>query len=310
MQAHAQNVPGPTRDLVGYGAHPPKVRWPQDAALALNIVVNYEEGSEYAYPSGDERNDGLGEIAYTMPDGYRDLAVESTYEYGSRVGIWRLLRLFEEYDVKSTFFTCAVALDRNRPVAAAMHEQGHECCSHGYRWEEQWLLSRDEERERIAAAYDLFTEIVGEPPTGWYCRYGPSVHTRELVVEHGGFQYDADAYNDDLPYFTEVKGTSHLVVPYSLTYNDVRFGIAPGFGGIGDFVDICRRGIDEFRREGLAGAPKMMSIGLHPRLIGQPGRLSGLREVIEYAAAQGDVWFARRDEIAAWWQAHHEEFAG
>jgi peptidoglycan/xylan/chitin deacetylase (PgdA/CDA1 family) len=308
MKAEIHDVPGPPRDLVGYGAHPPKVRWPEGAALALNLVVNFEEGSEYAMPFGDGRNDSLGEIIYDMGPGERDLAVESTYEYGSRVGVWRLLRLFEEYGLKSTFFACAVALDRNREVAAAMRAGGHECCSHGWRWEEMWRLSRDEEREHIAAAYELFSEILGEPPTGWYCRYGPSVNTRELVVEHGGFRYDSDAYNDDLPYFVEVGGNSHLVVPYSLTYNDVRFGVNPGYGGPSDFVDICRRAIDEYRREGLAGTPKMMSIGLHPRLIGQPGRLSALREVIEYAQAAGDVWFARRDEIADWWLAHHEEF--
>jgi peptidoglycan/xylan/chitin deacetylase (PgdA/CDA1 family) len=308
MKAEILDVPGPARDLIGYGSHPPKVRWPEGAALALNLVVNYEEGSENAIPYGDDRNEGLGEIMYDVGPGHRDLAVESTYEYGSRVGIWRLLRLFEEHGIRSTFFAAAVALDRNRDVAAAMKAGGHECCSHGWRWVEQWKLSREEEQAHIAAAYELFNEVVGEPPTGWYCRYGPSPYTRELVVEHGGFKYDSDAYNDDVPYFVEVNGQSHLVVPYSLTYNDVRFGISPGYGGPSDFVDICRRGIDEFRREGHAGTPRMMSIGLHPRLIGQPGRLSALREVIEYAASCGDVWFARRDEIADWWTDHHQEF--
>jgi peptidoglycan/xylan/chitin deacetylase (PgdA/CDA1 family) len=303
-----QPVPGPVRDLVGYGPNPPRARWPNDAALAVSLVVNYEEGSEYSIPAGDGRNEGLGEIAYDMPPEYRDLCTESVYEYGSRVGIWRLLRLFSEYRIQSTFFACAVALERNREVASAMIEGGHEPCSHGWRWEEHWLLSRDEEREHVNAAVELFEEVCGHRPVGWYCRYGPSVNTRELVVDEGGFIYDSDAYNDDLPYFVQVNGKRHLVVPYSMTYNDVRFSLAPGYGSPSDFVELCSRAIDQLCREADAGHPKMMSIGLHPRLIGQPGRISALREIIEGALERGNVWFATRREIAEWWLAHHEEF--
>ena len=244
-----------------------------------------------------------------MPAEHRDLAAESVYEYGSRAGIWRLLSLFDDYDVKTTFFACAVALERNPEVGHWVQTAGHEPCSHGWRWSEHWLFDREEERAQIQAAIEAIERTCGERPRGWYCRYGPSVNTRELLVEEGGFVYDADAYNDDLPYFSEVNGTRHLIVPYSFTYNDGRYVLPQGFGSPTDFFDTCRRALDEYRREGAAGYPKMMSIGLHPRWAGQAARTSGLREFIEYALAQGDVWFARRIDIANWWLEHHEEFA-
>jgi peptidoglycan/xylan/chitin deacetylase (PgdA/CDA1 family) len=302
------DVPGPRRNYVGHGRHLPKVVWPDGAMVAVNLVVNYEEGSEYSIPAGDERNEGLAEISYVMSPEYRDLAAESVYEYGSRAGSWRLLRLFDEYGVKVTYFAAAVALERNPEVGRWIHESGHEPCSHGWRWEEHWLLDRETEREHIRLAIESIERTCGERPLGWYCRYSPSVNTRELVVEEGGFVYDADAYNDDLPYFVEVKGKRHLVVPYTLTYNDGRYVLPQGYGGPTDFFDTCRRGLDELRREGQAGYPKMMSVGLHSRWAGQAGRTSALREFIEYALEQGDVWFARRIDIARWWLEHHEEF--
>jgi peptidoglycan/xylan/chitin deacetylase (PgdA/CDA1 family) len=308
MHLADQDVPGPRRDVVGYGRRTPKVVWPDDAKVAVNLVVNYEEGSEYSMAAGDERNEGLAEINYVMPSEYRDLAAESVYEYGARAGNWRLMRLFDEFGVKATYFACAAALERNPEVGEWIRESGHEPCSHGWRWEEHWLLDRDTERQHIAWAVELIENTCGVRPLGWYCRYGPSVNTRELVVEEGGFVYDADAYNDDLPYFVEVKGKRHLIVPYSFTYNDGRYVLAQGFGSPSDFFDLCRRGLDELRREGHGGYPKMMSIGLHPRWAGQAGRTSALRELIEYALEQGDVWFARRIDIANWWLEHHEEF--
>jgi peptidoglycan/xylan/chitin deacetylase (PgdA/CDA1 family) len=193
-------------------------------------------------------------------------------------------------------------------VGQWLQEAGHEPCSHGWRWSEHWLFDREQERQHMQWAIETIEKTCGERPLGWYCRYGPSVNTRELVVEEGGFVYDADAYNDDLPYFTEVKGKRHLVVPYTLTYNDGRYVLAQGYSGPSDFFDICRRGLDEYRREGEAGYPKMMSIGLHPRWVGQAARTNALREFIEYAQEQGDVWFARRIDIARWWLEHHEEF--
>ena len=302
------DVPGPTRDYVGYGRHTPRVVWPDGAKVAVNIVVNYEEGSEYSWPAGDGHSDGAAELAGWAPEPqYRDLHVESVYEYGSRAGVWRLIRLFARYGIKVTFFAAAVALERNRDVAAAIGEAGHEPCSHGWRWIESWKLSREQEREQIQAAIESIRETCGQRPLGWYCRYGPSVNTRELLVEEGGFTYDADAYNDDLPYFTETLGKRHLVVPYnSLPYNDARF--VQSFGSPVDFYDTLRMGLDEYRIDAEGGYPKMMTIGLHPRWTGHATRTAGLRQFIEYALGKGDVWFAPRIEIADWWLAHHAEW--
>ena len=301
-------VPGPERDFVGYGPTPPHVTWPGDAALALSIAVNYEEGSEYSKPLGDTRNEGMTEVAYTMADKYRDLGAESMYEYGSRAGIWRLLRLFDECKVNVTFYAAAVALEQNPGVGAWIARSGHEPCSHGWRWEEVWLLDRDEERRRLKLMIDSFVKTCGRRPVGCYHRYAPSIHTRELLVEEGGFLYDSDTYNDDLPYFVEVAGKQHLVVPYSLVYNDSRFIFPQGFSTPTDFVDQVKRAIAEYRREAQAGYPKMMSIGVHARFFGQAGRVSGLREVIEYCLQLGDVWIATREQIAQWWIDHHTEW--
>ena len=300
-------VPGPKRNFAGYGRRIPRVRWPDGARVAVSIVVNYEEGSEYTHPAGDARNDGLQEVIYTMDPKYRDLAVESVFEYGSRAGIWRVERLMSEYKLPVTFYACAVALERNREVGAWIKEAGHEPCSHGWRWEEMWRLSREEEREHMLWAIESMKETCGQRPEGWYCRYGPSVNTRELVVEEGGFVYDSDTYNDDLPYYVDVKGKQHLVIPYSFTYNDGKFGLLPGYSSPQDFVDTLKRGLDVLWQEGETH-PKMMSIGLHPRLIGQATRISALREFIEYAMRKEKVWFCRRIDIAKWWNAHHHEF--
>jgi peptidoglycan/xylan/chitin deacetylase (PgdA/CDA1 family) len=285
------------------------VVWPDGAKLALQIAVNFEEGSEYSVPNGDGRNEMLAEVNYGMPAEYRDLCVESVYEYGSRAGNWRLLRLFEEYGIDVTYFAAAIALETNPDVAGWLRDSGHEVCSHGWRWEEHWLLSAEEEREHIRRAIDSIERTCGQRPLGWYCRYCPSTRTRELLVEEGGFVYDADAYNDDLPYFVDVGATRHLVVPYSATYNDSRFVFAQGYSSPNDFFETCRDAMDELRREGNAGYPKMMSIGLHPRLAGQAARTAAVRRLIEHALSTDDVWIATRLDIARWWLNHHEEFA-
>lgn len=287
----------PTRDLRGYGGNGPKVAWPNGATLALSFVVNYEEGSERSFDTGDAANEGLGEIPRIIDAQYRDLATESVYEYGSRAGIFRILRLLDEYSLPATFFAAAVALERNPDVCARIRTAGHEVCGHGYRWSEDWLVDRDEERRRIAEAVASITRTCGTRPVGWYNRWMPSVHTRELLVEEGGFSYDSNAYNDDLPYWATAAGGRILVVPYTLTYNDVRYtsGLTPT-----GFVDYCRRGIDELAREG-ATHPKMMSIGLHARFTGQAGRTSALREIVEHALNRGDVWITQRQDIARWW---------
>ena len=291
------------RDLVGYGADPPVVPWPGGARLAVSVVVNYEEGSEYSHAMGDPDQEGLTEFGnYPLPEGYRNLAMESMFEYGSRAGVWRILRLFEETGVRSTFYACAVAFEQNPAVARAVVDGGHEVCSHGYRWEEVFRLSREEERDHIRRAVESFERTTGRRPVGWYCRFGPSVHTRALLVEEGGFLYDSDAYNDDLPYFVEVGGKRHLVVPYTPDANDFRFWTTPGFVTAEHFYQYLRDGFDTLYAEA-AACPKMMSIGLHARMIGRPGRLPALRRFIAHAQAHEGVWFATREEIARHWLA-------
>ena len=299
--------PGPKRDVVGYGRYVPRVTWPEGARVAVSIVLNWEEGSEYSKVAGDGRNEGLAEIPYLMEPEYRDLAAESVYDYGARAGVWRIQRLVDSFKIPITFFGAAVAFERNPEVGAWLREAGHEPCSHGWRWEEVWTLSREEEKAHMDAAVASIEKTCGERPLGWYCRYGPSIHTRELLVEEGGFVYDSDAYNDDLPYYTEVNGKRHLIVPYSFTYNDGRYVLAQGFSDPSSFFDQCRRGFDYLWEEG-ATHPRMMSIGLHSRWAGQAGRTSGLRDFIEHALDKGDVWFTRRIDIANWWNEHHEEF--
>jgi peptidoglycan/xylan/chitin deacetylase (PgdA/CDA1 family) len=282
------------------------VTWPDGARVAVNLVINYEEGSEVQM-SADGRNERiLGEMSLGLESQFRDLALESVYEYGARAGIWRLQRMFDSRSIPTTVFAAAVAVERNPEVARWLRDSDHEVCSHGWRWEEVWRLSRDDERAHIDAAVKSFQETCGRRPLGWYCRYGPSVHTRELLVEEGGFFYDADAYNDDLPYYTEVLGRRHLVVPYSFTYNDARFVNPQGYGGPSDFLDNVKRGFDYLWEEG-ESRPRMMSIGLHPRLIGQASRASALAEFLDYARKKGGVWFARRIDIAEWWNEHHSE---
>jgi peptidoglycan/xylan/chitin deacetylase (PgdA/CDA1 family) len=300
----AAGTPGPARDLVGYGRRIPRVRWPGDAHVAVSLVINYEEGSEVSFATGDGRNeDHGGERNYPFPSAMRNLAQESVYEYGSRTGIWRLLRILDEYALKATIFACALAFEQNPAVAQAAKASGHDLVSHGWRWVEHWTLSREEEAAHIRQAVESFQRSWGERPVGWYCRYGPSVNTRELIVAEGGFLYDCDAYNDDLPYFTQVNGTQHLVIPYSQTYNDLQGDKSPAL-----FLDYCKRGIDELWLEGERGFPKMMSIGLHPRIIGQAGRTSALREFIEHAKGKGKIWFAGRSDIAQWWLERNREF--
>lgn len=293
------------RDFVGYGAAVPQVDWPGGAKVAVSLCLNYEEGAEHSILDGDPRNEWVGEISYTPADATRrDLSQESVYEYGSRAGVWRLLRIFDRAQVPVTVYAAAQALERNRELAAALVPAGHEICSHGYRWVEPTSLGPDLEREHVRRAVASLKETTGERPVGWYSRYAPSEHTRRILVEEGGFLYDSDAYNDDLPYWVTVAGQRHLVVPYTHTYNDGRFAFNPGYAHPGDFLENCRRGISFLIEEG-ATHPKMMSIGLHARLIGQAGRASALAELIDWCQSTGEVWFARRRDIAEWWTARY-----
>ena len=288
-------VEGPARELVGYGEHPPQVQWDGGAKVAVQIVVNYEEGSEKTFAMGDGVNDILYELPFAL-EGQRDLAVESMYEYGSRAGIWRMFRVFDAAEIPVTFFGAAVALERNPEVAKKLAARGDETAGHGYRWSNHFEMTRDDEREAIKRAVESIERTTGTRPVGWYCRE-MSVNTRELVVEEGGFLYDSDTYNDDLPYWTRVLGKPHLVVPYGLVVNDARYIVGTGFGSPEHFFETAKAHLDRLRNDG-DDVSRMMSIGLHPRITGNPARSDGLARFIDYAQSLGDVWFARRVDIA------------
>jgi allantoinase len=292
---------GPTRDLVGYEGRPPFADWPGRARIAISLTVNVEEGSEPAIGDGDPVREPSGPASW--PLSRRDLAQEGAFAYGTRAGFWRLLDVFDEQKVKGTFFACAVSLERNPAAAREIGRRGHELVAHGYRWEDANLLTRDQERERIRLTVESITKTTGERPLGWRCRYAPSVHTRELLVEEGGFLYDSDAYNDDLPYWTTVGAKEHLVVPYSLASNDNKFGWG-SFESPLDFERYLKADFDRLYQEGEV-RPKMMSVGLHLRISGHPARAQAIANFIEYAKSFPDVWFARRIEIARHWLARH-----
>jgi putative urate catabolism protein len=293
------------RDFVGYGPNPPAARWPGGARIALNFVMNYEEGSEYSMMDQDGFSDaGLTELpGSAVPRGERDLAAESMFEYGSRVGFWRLMRLFAERQLPMTVYACALALERNFAAAEAIKAAGHDICCHGWRWVEHFKLTEEEERAHIRLAVESLTRTMGARPLGWYCRYGPSVNTRRLLMADGGFLYDSDSYNDELPYYVLAEGRPQLVVPYTLTNNDVKWGTA-NFGTGEDFFVYLRESFDMLYDEGRV-APKMMSVGMHMRLLGHPGRASGLARFLDYVAGKPDVWVCRRIEIARHWLAEH-----
>ena len=293
------------RDFVGYGEHPPRVEWPGKARVALSMVVNYEEGSEYSFAFGDRLQEGYKEYPKTMPEGVRDFANESTYEYGSRVGFWRILRIFKKHEAPATFYACALALERNPAAARAITAHGHEVCCHGYRWEEVFRKSEEEERADIHKAVASLRETTGERPVGWYSRYSPSVHTRRLLMEEGGFAYDSDSYCDDLPYYVQVDGKPFLILPYTLETNDIRFWAGGGFSTADDFFAYMRDALDTLWEEG-AETPKMMSVGLHMRIIGRPARARALDKFLAYARAKGGVWITRRVDIAKVWTAQHQ----
>ncbi len=299
-QTDVDGVPGPARDLVGYGEHPPIVRWKDGAKVAIQVVVNYEEGSEKTFAMGDGMNDGMYELPFAVDD-QRDLAVESMYEYGSRAGIWRLFRVFDHADIPVTFFAAAVALERNPEVAAKLAHRGDEAAGHGYRWSNHYEMTRDEEREAITRAIASIEKTTGQRPEGWYCRE-MSVNTRELVVELGGFLYDSDTYNEDIPYWTSVHGQSHLVVPYSLVVNDARYIMGTGYGSPEHFFETAKATLDRLRNDG-DDVGRMMSIGLHPRITGNPARADALARFIEYAQGFDDVAFMRRIDIARSFEA-------
>jgi putative urate catabolism protein len=294
------------RDLIGYGARRPDPQWPGGAQLAVNFVMNYEEGSEASILDGDPGPEvGLLEGATGVPAGQRDMNAESLYEYGSRVGFWRLMRLFAEAQLPLTVFACAQALERNPAAAQAIVAAGHDICCHGWRWEKHWLLSEEQERAHIARAIASLQTTIGSRPLGWYCRTGASVNTRRLLVAEGGFLYDSDAYNDDLPYWDASHGRPHLVIPYTMDVNDSKFTNPAGFSSGRDFYDHLRATFDCLYRESAQGQGAMMSVGLHMRIAGRPGRAEALREFLHYVRGFSGVWVCQRLDIARHWAATH-----
>ncbi len=291
------------RDVVGYGKNVPQVRWPGDARIAVSMVVNYEEGAEYSTLDGDSHHETNGEVPSPVPSGDRDLNNESFFEYGSRVGVWRLMDLLDRHEVPATFFCCALAMERNPEVAGEIVSRGHEVCGHGYRWEESHLMDREAERDSIAKTIASLKETTGVRPLGWFTRYGPSVNTRELVVEEGGFVYDSAGLNDDLPYYVTVQEKPWLVVPYSMETNDARFWRG-GLVSVGDFYEYLKETFDCLYEEGETH-PKMMSVGLHCRIAGRPARSRAVARFLEYAKGHERVWFPRRIDIARWWLTHY-----
>jgi allantoinase len=293
------------RDLIGYGATPPQAHWPGSARIAVQIVLNYEEGGENSVLHGDAGAETfLSEIINAAPvPGARHMSMESIYEYGSRAGVWRLLRLFRKYGLPVTIFAVAAALERYPAIVESFLADGHEICSHGYRWINYQNIDEATERAHIAKTVDIIRGLTGEAPLGWYTgRTSPN--TRKLVVAHGGFLYDADDYSDDLPFWVKENGKPHLVVPYTLDSNDMRFASAQGFNTGEQFFTYLKDAFDVLYAEGET-TPKMLSVGLHCRLAGRPGRIAGLEKFLRYASEHKDVWFCRRIDIARHWIKTH-----
>ncbi|MCU1390523.1 MAG: pgdA 2 [Ilumatobacteraceae bacterium] len=291
---------GPRRDLVGYGATPPDPKWPGGARIAVSFVLNVEEGAENNVIYGDPASETfLSEIVAAQPFADRHMSMESLYEYGSRAGVWRILRLFEKHHLPLTVFGVARALQANPGVAQAIVDAGHEIACHGLRWISYQDMDVETERAHMAEGVRILTELTGVPPTGWYTGRD-SPRTRDLVVEHGGFLYDSDSYADDLPYWTTVGGQSHLVIPYTLDTNDMRFVTPQGFNSGEQFLTYCRDAFDVLYEEGIEH-PKMLSIGLHARVVGRPARFAALQRLIEHITSRDDVWVCRRTDIAQHW---------
>jgi putative urate catabolism protein len=293
------------RDLVGYGARPPQAQWPRKARIALQFVLNYEEGGENSVLHGDRTSEAfLSEIIGAQPvEGARHMSMESLYEYGARAGVWRILELFRRHRLPLTVYAVAMALERNPAAVKAFLEAGHEIASHGWRWINYQHVPIDEEREHMRRAIEIHKRLTGERPLGWYTgRTSPN--TRRLVVEEGGFVYDADDYSDDLPWYDsryrKKDGKPQLVVPYTLDANDMRFATPQGFNSGEQFYQYLRDSFDVLYAEG----GRMMSVGLHCRLVGRPGRLKSLEKFLKYVKNKR-VWIARRIDIARHWMKHH-----
>jgi allantoinase len=290
------------RDLVGYGEFPPDPAWPGGASIAVNFNLNVEGGGEATLANGDDGSEGmLNDIGVGAKSGQRSPLVESVFEYGSRRGAWRVLDIFRDFSVQVSVLAVARALEQNPELAKALVQRGHEIVSHGYRWIDYADVGEEVERQHIQRAIDVLTRLTGTRPAGWMTgRPGPN--TRRLLVEAGGFLYDRDSLADELPYWLRVGDRPHLVIPYSYEANDNRFNENSGFSTGEDFVTYMRDAFDVLRREGQNGSPKLLSIGLHDRLIGRPGRCTGLIRLLEHMRSFEDVWFCRGVDIAEHWR--------
>lgn len=299
------------RDLKGHGATPPDPQWPEGAIIAVQFVINYEEGGENCLLHGDPASEAfLSEIvgAQAWP-GQRHWNMESIYEYGARAGFWRLHRMFTGLDVPVTVFGIATALARSPEQVSAMKDAGWDIASHGIKWIEHKDFTLEQERAEMQAAIDLHERVTGQQPSGWYTGRC-TINTVNLVAEFGSFDYAADSYADDLPYWHHHAGRAQLIVPYTLDANDMRFATPQGFNSGDQFFTYMKDSFDFLYEEGKAGAPKMMSVGLHCRLAGRPGRAMAVRRFIEYVKQHDRVWLASRSDIARHWQKTYPPQSG
>jgi len=291
------------RDLIGYGANPPQVRWPGEAAIVVSLVLNYEEGGENCVLHGDAASEAvLTDVGAEALPGARNLNVESIFEYGSRVGFWEVFRQIRSRHLPATVFAVGMALERNPEAVAELASSDWEVACHGHRWIDYQRIAAEIERDHMARNVEVITRLIGRPPVGWYTgRPGPN--TRRLVVESGGFLYDSDAYSDDLPYWTRVEGRAHLIVPYAFDTNDSRLQRGGDFARGEDYFSYCRDAFDWLYAQGRSGRPRMLSLGLHGRIIGRPGRIGALARLLDHIQSHEAVHFCTREAIARHWIA-------
>jgi allantoinase len=293
------------RDLIGYAGHPPDPRWPRNARIVVSVVLNYEEGGEYCILHGDAHSEYvLTDVGGDPLPNARNLNIESNFEYGSRVGFWEIMRILRSRQVDATVYAVGMALERNPQAAAEIAASGFEVACHGQRWIDYQGVPEAVERADMLKNVEVVTRLIGRRPLGWYTGR-PSPNTRRLVVEAGGFLYDSDAYNDDLPYWTRVGETSHLVVPHSFDTNDSRLQRGADFSTGDDFFQYCRDAFDWSYRRGIAGSARMMTISLHARIIGRPGRIGALERLLDHIQQHEGVWLCNRSAIAQHWREHH-----
>ena len=298
-----QSLSNYPRDMTGYGKESIHPNWPNKAKIAVQFVLNYEEGGENSILHGDDASETflseiIGAKAY---QGARHMSMESLYEYGSRSGVWRILRLFEEFNIPITIFAVGLAIARNRQLADYLVDHNYDICAHGFRWIDYQFVEEEVEREHIKDCISILTEFLGKRPEGWYTGRN-SPNTRKLIIEEGGFLYDSDAYDDDLPYWANEFDTysKHLIIPYTLDVNDMRFASPQGFNSGDQFFNYLKDSFDALYKEGET-SPKMMSVGMHARILGRPGRIMAMRKFLEYISTFDNVWLCSRREIADHW---------